>query len=169
MNSMSERNTFLPVAINITGRRIVIIGGGRVGLHKATILSRFTREATVVSPQFREEFAGLPFTLVHKPYSPDDLEGAFLVYICTEDEALNQRICADAHRLGVLASVCDNPALCDFISPAIFRAGDLHVAVTSNARDVLRSIAVRDRIAQLSREDAPLAALIHPTTCSKDN
>lgn len=166
---MSERNTFLPVGINITGRRIIIIGGGRVGLHKATVLSRFTREATVVSPQFREGFEQLPFTLVRKSYCPDDLEGAFLVYVCTEDEALNQRICTDAHRLGVLASVCDNPSLCDFISPAIFRDGDLHVAVTSNARDVRRSIAVRDRIAQLASEDAALAALIHPKTCSKDN
>lgn len=169
MNPMGEHDTFLPVALNITGRRIVIIGGGRVGLHKATLLSRFTQEATVVSPLFREGFERLPFTLVRKPYSPGDLRGAFLVYICTEDEALNQRVCADARRMGVLASVCDNPSLCDFISPAIFRQGDMHVAVTSNGRDVRRSIAVRDRIAQLASEDAALESLLNQPPCSKDN
>jgi siroheme synthase-like protein len=138
--------TFLPVALNITGRRIVIIGGGRVGLHKATILSRYTHEATVVSPTFREEFAALPFTRVQKSYEPADLQGAFLVYVCTEDEALNRRIKADAEQRGILVSVCDNPSLCDFISPAIYRFEHICIAVTSNAREVRRSIRIRDRI-----------------------
>jgi siroheme synthase-like protein len=139
-------HTFLPVALNITGKRILLIGGGRVGLHKATILSRYTREATVISPTFREEFQALPFTLVRKPYAPSDLRGAFLVYVCTEDEALNRQVKADAEAMGILVSVCDNPPLCDFISPAIYRDGPISIAVTSNAREVRRSIRIRDRI-----------------------
>lgn len=150
--------TFLPVAIRITGRKIVIVGGGRVGLHKATILSRFTDEATVVSPEFREEFEQLPFRLVRKAYETSDLAGAFLVYICTENEELNRRIKSDAEAAGVLASVCDNPSLCDFISPAIFRNGDISIAVTSNARDVRRSIRVRDRIAAQAENDEDFLA-----------
>lgn len=146
-------STFLPVAIRITGRKIVIVGGGRVGLHKATILSRFTDEATVVSPEFREEFEQLPFRLVRKAYETSDLAGAFLVYICTENEELNRRIKSDAEAVGVLASVCDNPSLCDFISPAIFRNGDISIAVTSNARDVRRSIRIRDRISAQAGND----------------
>lgn len=143
--------TFLPIAVDITGRRVIIIGGGRVGLHKATILSRFTREAIVISPVFREGFEQLPFTLVQKEYTPDDLHGAHLVYICTEDGALNRRIKHDAETQGVWASVCDNPSLCDFISPAIFSDGDIDIAVTSNARDVRRSIRIRDRIREWIR------------------
>jgi siroheme synthase-like protein len=138
--------TYLPVALNITGKRIVIIGGGRVGLHKATILSRYTRQATVISPTFREEFGSLPFTLLQKSYTPADLQGAFLVYVCTEDEDLNRRIKADAEQQGILVSVCDNPSLCDFISPAIYHSEPICIAVTSNARDVKRSIRIRDRI-----------------------
>lgn len=152
-------NVYLPVAINITGKRIVIIGGGRVGLHKATILNRFTDEATVVSPTFRKEFDSLPFKLIRKEYDTSDLTGAFLVYICTESELLNRRIKQDAERLGVLASVCDNPRLCDFISPAIFSAGDINVAVTSNAKDVRWSIAIRDRISRLAGKDDRLLYL----------
>lgn len=145
--------TFLPIAVDITGRRVIIIGGGRVGLHKAMILSRFTCEAVVISPVFREGFEQLPFTLVRKEYSPDDLRGAHLVYICTGDEALNRRIKHDAEAQGVWASVCDNPSLCDFISPAIYSEGDIDIAVTSNARDVRRSIRIRDRIKEWIKED----------------
>lgn len=137
---------FLPININIEGRRILIIGGGRVGLHKATILSRYTSEATVISPEFREGFDALPFTLVQKKYAPSDLDGAFMVYICTENHLLNEQIKHDAEERHVLASVCDAPALCDFTSPAIHSADGITIAVSSDAKDVKRSIRVRDRI-----------------------
>ena len=144
-----EETVFLPVSVNITGRKILIIGGGKVGFHKATILSRFTVNAIIISPEFHEGFASLPFTLIKKRYAQSDLEGAFLVYICTENEQLNRQIKEDARALGILASVCDNPSLCDFVSPAIFSEGHITISVASNAKDVRRSIAIRDRIGKL--------------------
>ncbi len=157
MEEKSE-NTYLPVCLNITDKRIVVVGGGRVGLHKSRILLRFTNNVTVVSPCFREDFETLPFTLVRKKYDKTDIRRAFLVYACTEDDKLNRQIKEDAEALGVLVSVCDNPALCDFVSPAIYREDNLCVAVSSNARDVRRSIRVRDRIRQLASEDEELLA-----------
>lgn len=120
-----------------------------MALHKAGILSRFTDDATVVSPEFQEGFAALPFTLVKKGYEPADLTGAFLVYVCTGDEALNERIKADCEKQKILASVCDSPALCDFISPAIYREGNMTVAVSSDAQNVRQAIDVRNRIQTL--------------------
>lgn len=137
---------FLPVSINIRHRKILIVGGGKVGYHKALILHRFTDEVTVLSLTFHEGFESLPFRRIQKAYESRDLEGAWLVYICTENHALNVRIKEDAERLHILASVCDNPALCDFVSPAVYKEGDLTVSVSSNARDVRRSIRVRDAI-----------------------
>ncbi|MBQ7482835.1 MAG: bifunctional precorrin-2 dehydrogenase/sirohydrochlorin ferrochelatase [Bacteroidaceae bacterium] len=138
--------TFLPIGLNVTGKRILIIGGGRVGLHKATILHRFVSEAVVISPKFNEGFDELPFARIQKEYEPADLDGAFLVYICTENEALNRQIKYDAEARGILASVCDNPEICDFISPAIYKEGNLTVSVLSNATDVRQSIAIRNNI-----------------------
>lgn len=152
----NDEQMFLPIALNIAGKRIVIIGGGRVGLHKATILSRYTSDAIVVSPAFRQGFELLPFSLVTKEYDPDDLNGAFIVYICTENTQLNARIKKDAEDRGILASVCDNPALCDFISPAIHSYDGICIAVTSNGRDVKRSIRIRDRIRNLANIDKNL-------------
>jgi siroheme synthase-like protein len=137
---------FLPVTLNITEKKLVIIGGGKVAFHKATILSRFTQEATVIAPAFVDGFEALPFYRLQKEYKSDDLIGAFLVYICTGDEALNAAIKAECEQQGILASVCDNPTLCDFISPAIYKAGNLTISVASNAEDVRRSIDVRNQI-----------------------
>jgi siroheme synthase-like protein len=143
---------FLPVSINISGKNILIIGGGNAGYHKAMILSRFTDGVRIVSPELHEGFDDLPFLQIRKKYEPDDLRDAFLVYACTGDEALNARIRQDANRLGILVSVCDNPALCDFISPAIYREGHLTIAVSSDARDVRQSIDVRNQIRKLAAD-----------------
>jgi siroheme synthase-like protein len=98
---------------------------------------------------FHDGFGELPFKLERKTYERSDLDGAFLVYVCTENEALNARVKDDARSLGIMACVCDNSALCDFISPAIYQSGDVTVAVSTGGRDVRRSIAIRNRIGEL--------------------
>jgi siroheme synthase-like protein len=146
-----EERMFLPVSVNITGKKILIVGGGKVGSHKAALLSRFTDNIAVISPGFEDSLGDLPVERIRKAYEKKDLEGAFLAYICTGDEALNAQVKDDAEALGILACVCDHPALCDFISPAIYKEGDVTIAVSSNARDVRRSIAIRDAIRRLAQ------------------
>ncbi|MDR3339612.1 MAG: bifunctional precorrin-2 dehydrogenase/sirohydrochlorin ferrochelatase [Candidatus Symbiothrix sp.] len=144
------QKTFLPISIDITDKKILIVGGGKVAFHKAGILSRFTDKATVVSPHFHEGFTTLPFVLVKKKYESADLDGALLVYICTGDKALNRQIKTDCEKWGILASVCDNPALCDFVSPAVYKEDNVTIAVSSNAENVRQSIAIRNQIRLLA-------------------
>jgi siroheme synthase-like protein len=144
------QKTFLPISIDITDKKILLVGGGNVAFHKAGILSRFTDKATVVSPEFHEGFAVLPFVLIRKKYEHADLDGAWLVYICTGDKDLNRQVKADCEKRGILASVCDNPALCDFVSPAIYKEGPITIAVASNAENVRQSIDIRNQIRTLA-------------------
>ncbi len=119
-----------------------------MGFHKASVMRRFTDSLTVISKTFQEGFQSLPFTLVEKAYAPSDLDGAWMVYACTENRELNARIKADAEQRHILCSVCDDPDLCDFVSPAIYKEGDISIAVTSNAKDVRRSIRMRNKIGE---------------------
>ena len=145
---------FLPVSVRINGRKILIVGGGKVATHKAQILHRFTDEATVIAPEVSDELKQLPFTVIERPFEDQDLEGVQLLFVCTGDSALNHHIKELATRRGILTSVCDDPKFCDFISPAISRQdGDnLTIAVGSDSRDVHRSIRVRNRINELIKK-----------------
>ncbi|MCC8144813.1 MAG: bifunctional precorrin-2 dehydrogenase/sirohydrochlorin ferrochelatase [Tannerellaceae bacterium] len=125
---------FLPVNIRINTRNILIIGGGKVAVHKAAILSRFTSRVTVLAPQFHEKLRELPFQLVCKPYEQGDIAGYQLIYICTDNHALNKEIKQEAARAGIPASVCDAPHLCDFTSPAIFRQENLTISVATDGK-----------------------------------
>jgi len=140
---------FLPISINVTGKKVLLIGGGKVATHKGQIMARFITNVTVVAPEFTEDILQLPFTFVKKNYEPSDLDGSFLVYVCTGDHALNEQIKIHAEERGILTSVCDAPMLCDFVSPAIHKEGHLTIAVGSNAQNVYQSVDVRNRISEL--------------------
>ena len=143
---------FLPISINVTGKKILLIGGGKVATHKAVIMARFVNDVTVVSPEFTEEIKLLPFKFVQKEYEKKDLEGFFLVYVCTGNHPLNARIKSDAEELGILTSVCDAPMLCDYVSPAIHKEGHVTISVGTSARSAMQSVAIRNQITQLVSE-----------------
>ena len=140
---------FLPVSIRIKGQKVLIVGGGHVATHKAQILRRFTEDATVIAPEISQDMKELGFTWKEKAFEKQDLDGVSLMFICTGNHALNRQILEMAHKHHVLASVCDNPALCDFTSPAIAKEEGLTIAVASDGKDVRRSIRVRNRIKEL--------------------
>lgn len=137
---------FLPINIRISNARILIVGGGRVATHKAAILSHFTSRATVIAPEVSEDIKALPFQWEEREFAEEDLAGTSLLFVCTGNHQLNRHIHSLAVKRGILTSVCDSPAECDFTSPAIFRDGDLTISVASDGKDVKRSIRVRDRI-----------------------
>ena len=141
---------FLPINIRISDAKILIVGGGKVATHKATILSRFTDRATVIAPEVSDDIKALPFQWEERQFSEKDLEGVTLLFICTGDHQLNRHIRQTARKYGILTSVCDSPAECDFTSPAIYRDGNLTISVASDAKDVKQSIAIRNRIATLA-------------------
>ena len=140
---------FLPISINVTNKKILLIGGGKVATHKATIMHRFVDQVTVLAPEFTPEIKKLPYQFIEKKYEKGDLEGFFLVYICTENHALNKQIKDDAEALGILTSVCDDPLQCDFVSPAIHKVGNVTISVGSNAQNAFQSVGIRNQIKEL--------------------
>jgi len=154
MHDAQERTlVFLPVCLNISNVRIVMIGGGRVAEHKLNGLLRFTKAVTVVAPEVSEAIRASGVTVRAEAYHAGVLEGAGLVYACTNDAALNRQVREDAHARGLLVNVADAPELCDFVSPAVVVRGEMAIAVSSQARNVKRAIAWRDRIGELLDDD----------------
>lgn len=144
--SAKQDSIFLPVSINITGKKILIVGGGRVATHKLSLLSRFTNEITILAPAISSVIRRSNFKIVQKEYHSSYLEGYFMVYACTNNHSLNQKIREEASVRGLLVNVADNPELCDFVSPAIYKNDYITIAVGSNAQNVKKAIEIRDKI-----------------------
>lgn len=143
---------YIPVCLNVRGKRIVMIGGGAVALHKLKTITRFARRVTVIAPMVLPGIKKLSVHVIKKPYEASLLKKAFLVYACTDDRAVNARIGRDARALGILVNVADDKKSCDFISPAVYKEGRMVVSVSSQGRDVKGAVALRDRIARYCNE-----------------
>jgi siroheme synthase-like protein len=145
---------FLPVSLNITDKKILIIGGGKVASHKLAGIKCYSENITVLAPDVNEDIIKDPeLRTVIKYFEKSDLQNFDIIYACTNDHETNTLIKKDAVSMGKLVNVADNPELCDFISPAIHREGIMTVAVCSNARDVKGSINLRNRIKDFLQND----------------
>lgn len=137
---------YLPISIDISGQKILIIGGGQSALKKIRILQRFDAQLEVLAENIIEEILVSGIAWTKKTYEKKDLKGYLMVYSCTNNETLDRQIVDDAKEAGVLVNIHDNPSLCQFVSPAIYQDGNIRVAVSSNAEDVYESIRIRNLI-----------------------
>lgn len=154
---------FLPININIEDVTILIIGGGRVAIHKIESLERFTHNIKVIAKEVVPEIRKRSFIeIVEKDYESNDLEGHLLVYAATNNKGLNTQIRNDGHEKRCIVNVVDKPENCDFVSPAIYKQGKISVAVGSNGENVFAAIHWRDQIRELAEKG------IIRTTKSKD-
>ena len=137
---------YLPVSLNISDQKILIIGGGQSALKKIRILQRFEANLEVVAENITEEILSSGITCFKKRYDKSDLKGYLMLYSCTNNEELDIQIAQDGKEAGVLVNIHDKPALCQFVSPAIYKEGNIMVAVSSNAENVYESIRLRNLI-----------------------
>ena len=150
----SDKKTYLPVNLDITNKKILIIGGGNIATQKLLTLLMFTDKITVLAREISNNIIEKEITTIKKDYHSDDLKNYSIVYACTNNRVLNAIIKSDAAKLGILVNVVDDPELCDFISPAIFKKEYLTVAVSSGGINVKKAIEWRDKIKKLLENDS---------------
>lgn len=137
---------FLPISIDISNQKILIIGGGQSALKKIKILQRFDAAIEVVAEKIIPEVYQTGVVCHPKSYEKTDLNGFLMLYSCTNNDELDKQIADDGKASGVLVNIHDKPELCQFVSPAIYRDGNISVAVSSNAENVHKAIRVRNLI-----------------------
>lgn len=122
-----------PIFLELTGRRVVLIGAGAVAVRKARSLLAAGARLVIVAEQIDDVLTnlctGTGAELIRSKYSKDYLAGAVLAIAATNNQQLNRRIYEDCQELEILCNVVDQPELCDFYIPAVVRRGDLQIAI----------------------------------------
>ena len=144
--------------LDLTGRSVLVVGGGPVALEKIEGLLAAGAEVTVVAPQIVPELVDLDLTLIRRGYRSEDLAGKFLVVAATSTTSVNRRVFRDAEALTLLCNVVDVPELCSFILPAVHRHEPIAIAVSTGGASPALAQHLRDQIATVVRpEHAELA------------
>jgi siroheme synthase-like protein len=137
-----------PVQLNLAGKPVLVVGGGRVARRKVEGLLAAGAVVTVVAPEVDDELATLPGVTVHlRAYTSADVESHRLVLTATNDTATNQRVHDDADAAGVWVNSADDPERCTFTLPAVVRNGDLTLTVATNGRSPALATHLKQRLA----------------------
>jgi hydroxymethylbilane synthase len=140
-----------PVALSLRGRRVVVVGGGAVAERKIRGLLPAAPAIVVVSPELAPALASLAedgtLRWEARRYAAGDLDGAFLAFAATDDDATNAAVVADAHAAGVLVNDASAAERGDFATPAVHRAGPLTVTVDSGGLSPAFTRRIRDELA----------------------
>ena len=156
---------YYPIFADLTGRRCVVIGGGLVAQRKVTTLLSYGALITVISPRLTNRLAAYArqgrIRHTARRFRPGDLRGAWLAYAATDDPASHLAISRTARRLRLFANVVDQPPLCSFIAPSIFRRGSLTIAVSTGGGSPSLAKRLRRELGRLiGREYVPMLRLL---------
>jgi precorrin-2 dehydrogenase/sirohydrochlorin ferrochelatase len=160
-----RRNFYYPLYLDLSGKRCVVVGGGRVAERKVRALLGSGARVHVVSPRvsrgIRTLRDGDRIGLRERAYASSDLRKAALVFAATNDAETNKRVSEDARERGLLVNVADSPELCDFITPSIVRRGPVTIAIsTSGLLPMLAKRLRREIVERLSKEYAQCAVKV---------
>ncbi|MDX6308387.1 MAG: uroporphyrin-III C-methyltransferase / precorrin-2 dehydrogenase / sirohydrochlorin ferrochelatase [Nocardioidaceae bacterium] len=152
--------TLYPAGLKLSGRRVVVLGGGRVAQRRIPSLLDAGAVVHVISPAVTPVVEGYARTgeiiWVPRGYRPGDLEGAWYVVVATDDKVANEAASTEAEALRVFCVRSDDALAATAWTPAVGRHGSLTVAVLGG-RDPRRSVSVRDSVMTRIR-DGEIAA-----------
>ena len=137
----AHTSNLFSIELNLEGRNVLVVGGGRIALRKVKTLLPTGARITVVAPQFDPEFTTIPsIVLKSRPYEPLDLRGIFMVFICTDKPDINAQVSNDARARRILVNNACDYLDGDFIVPARMDFGE-NIAVTVSTQGRAPSLA----------------------------
>ncbi|MEV7413623.1 uroporphyrinogen-III C-methyltransferase [Streptomyces sp. NPDC089919] len=144
-----------PVGLRLTGRRVVVIGGGQVAQRRLPALVAAGADVVLISPSATPSVDVMAETgeirWERRRYQDGDLKDAWYALIATRDREANDRASAEAERERVWCVRSDDADAATAWTPATGRSEGVTVAVLTG-NDPRRSAAVRDAIVEGLRE-----------------
>lgn len=124
---------YFPMFVDLTGKPVLIVGGGAVALRKLQKLMPYGVKPVVAAPQILPEIAALPnVKLRRRAFSPRDLRlRPALVIAATDDEAVNRAVSDLCRKRHIPVNAVDDPALCSFLFPALVRQGNFSAGIST--------------------------------------
>jgi uroporphyrin-III C-methyltransferase/precorrin-2 dehydrogenase/sirohydrochlorin ferrochelatase len=144
---------YFPVFFDLTGQRVLIVGGGEVALRKISLLERTGALITVVAPEIAPELMALAaagkLKLAIREFEPADLDGARLVIVATSRRAVNRWIANLSESRNIPVNVVDDAQASRFIVPAIIDRDPVLVAISTGGTSPVLARRLRERLEAL--------------------
>jgi siroheme synthase-like protein len=154
-----------PVNLLVAGRRVVVVGAGRVALRKIEALLEAGAQVEVVATTLSADVAALEadgrVQVATRPFAPGDLDGAWLAVTATDDPVVNAEVFAAAEARRMFCNSADDPANCSFTLLSVVRQADIVVAMGTGGRSPALATWLKEHVqSEMGPEYATLLDLL---------
>ena len=130
-----------PLFLDLTGRRVLVVGGGAVAARRMRALRDAGARVVVVAPTVLDD---VDADEVHRRgFEPGDVDGSWLVLACTDEADVNTSVAAAAADRGIWCVRADRAQDSAAWVPASGAVDDVQVAVSAGG-DPTRARSLRD-------------------------
>ena len=149
---------YFPLFVDLEGRQVLVVGGGKIAMRRVRTLLEFGCEITVVSPDVCQELREKVKTK-KKRYDETDLESLgnvgeasrFIFVLAAAAPEVNEKIVCDCRKKKIPVNNASNRDQCDFYFPGIAKDGDTVVGITSGGGDHRLAAKISAAVRQILR------------------
>lgn len=141
---------YFPFFVDITSQPCLIVGGGRIALHKIKKLLPFSPEIHVVAEEISPEISALSgLHISHRGFADGDLDGMNFVIAATDDHGVNSHVSRLCRSRRIPCNAVDDPENCTFFFPALAQRGDITIGVSTAGKSPLMAAELRRQTERL--------------------
>lgn len=169
---------YFPMFVDISEKRVLVIGGGRIAARRVRTLLRFTGHIVVAAPEIGEEMRALfeerglaeeQSQMCPKAAAEERLgliwerrrisarelaEGALpgkpdIVLTATDDRELNRAVVEECRKRKIPVNTADDKTLCDFYFPAVAEKDGVVIGLNSGGKSPAAVRKLREYLEEL--------------------
>lgn len=159
---------YYPVMLSLKNKNVLIIGAGNIAHRKLKGLIEHECHITVISKEIDTRILDLKETLAEDQdliqvlsleliqldanikNIQEHIINTDLLFICTDESALNEKIELQAKKNKVWFLRCDDAGNSDFINPLVVSKGDVKVAVSTSGKSPAYSKHLKQKIMEIT-------------------
>jgi uroporphyrin-III C-methyltransferase / precorrin-2 dehydrogenase / sirohydrochlorin ferrochelatase len=122
-----------PAFLRLAGRRVVLVGGGRVAAGKLQSLLAEGAQVTVIAPEIRPELEQPGVMLERRDFEDSDLNDAWYVVAAAPPD-VNRQVLVAAERRHVFVNAVDDPPNATAYAGGVVRRDGVTIAISTDGR-----------------------------------
>lgn len=149
----NNKKPYFPMFVDLSEKKIVVIGGGKIAQRRVNTLLSFADHITVVSPELTEELhkkadEGKIVWIKASYYEVEEkvFSQADIILVATNDPACNEEIAKYCREKNIPVNVSHKKELCDFYFPAVVVQENMVAGITASGLDHSQAKKIRERV-----------------------
>ena len=143
--------SYLPLFIDVTGKKCLVVGGGKVASRKLIPILSTNMSVTLISPDVIDEIhlksnEHKNLKIIKRKFNKEDIEDQFLIVAATNDTKTNKEIAKISKEKNILVNMAEDSVSGNTLIPSVVDRDPIKIAVSSGAASPILTRLVKTKL-----------------------